>query len=118
VREDAKVRRAREAAYERKLMRLDPEAEVIETFLRPWGISAVSEPSFVNSLNIDRYRVTIERIQEPIEVLQTRLKKLWRTTQRNHHHRDSFKENAIALGLDWAKDFPYDEQGCEYKERT
>lgn len=73
-------------------------------------------------IRIERYRVTVERIEEPVEVLRDRLKKLWRTDERNSHHWDAFQHEAIRLGMctDWTsfcQEFPIDEHGIERKKR-
>ncbi len=56
--------------------------KVIETFSKPesWEFDRMkdSEPSCFNGwVSIKRYRITIEEIEEPIEVLQARLEDLW-----------------------------------------
>lgn len=44
------------------------------------------EPSCFNgNVSIKRYKVTVEIIEEPIEVYQERLEKLWIESD-NHHH--------------------------------
>ena len=61
------------------------------------------EPSCFNgSVSVVRYRVTIEVIKEPVEVLQERVRKLWRETK-NMHHVGPLQNEAAKLGieLDW-----------------
>ena len=61
--------------------------KVIETYREPWLRDVVQdEPSAFNGdVRIQRYRVTVELIEEPIDVLRDRLRKLWREDERNHH---------------------------------
>jgi hypothetical protein len=55
------------------------------------------EPSCFNSqLRIEKYKVTIEKIEEPIEVLQNRLQEIWGNCD-NHHHWDVITEKAKEL---------------------
>jgi hypothetical protein len=69
---------------------------VIETFVDPGWSFGIREPSCVNQVSIRKYRVTIEQIQEPIEVLQERLLHLWRHTN-NHHEKRHLEEEATLL---------------------
>ena len=47
---------------------------------------------------IHKYRITIERIEEPIEVLQARLQKL-KDESKNMHHRDAIWKKATELNI-------------------
>ena len=74
------------------------------------------------NIRIERYRVIVEKIEEPVEVLRDRLKKLWRTDERNSHHWDAFQIEATRLGMctDWAsfcKEFLIDDHGIERKKQ-
>ena len=77
----------------RKQIKKDPEAKVtiIETFCKvgSWELSNMlqKEPSCFNGIvRIKRYRVTVEEIEEPVEVLQARLQKLWEESDNMHHY--------------------------------
>lgn len=75
---------------------------------------AATEPSATNGdVEIIRYHVTIERIDEPAEVLHARLLKLWRTSEPNHHNWDPMREAARAIGMDPAL-LTFDTQGIEH----
>ena len=75
------------------------------------------EPTAFNGIiEIRRYRITVELIDEPVEVLRERLKKLWRETERSMHRWDPMRAEALKLGMP-KDDLPYDEQGVDYKGR-
>jgi hypothetical protein len=58
------------------------------------------EPSCFNgSVKIRKYRVTIELIEEPNEVLAERLQKLWDECD-NHHHWRPLKDKALQIGYE------------------
>lgn len=57
------------------------------------------EPSFVNELRYRKWRITAELVNEPVEVLQERLQKLWEQDT-NWHHSDHYKAEAQALGFE------------------
>lgn len=64
--------------------------KVIETFRQvgSWEINNWNdkEPSAFNGVvRVEKYRVTIEKVEEPVEVIQQRLEELWATCD-NHHH--------------------------------
>lgn len=62
------------------------------------------EPSVINGVvRFRKYRVTIEEIEEPVEVLQERLIKMWEECD-NMHHMDSLQKAAKSIGfeLDYA----------------
>ena len=88
--------------------------KVIETYREPWLSDAVqSEPSAFNGeVRIRRYRVTVELIEEPIEVLRDRLRKLWREDERNHRHWRPMRDVAQRLGMD-PNELRYDEHGID-----
>ena len=74
--------------------------KVAETYNPPWDLGANhDQPTCINSLKIRRYRVTVELIDEPIEVLRDRVRKMWRET-RNYHYTGAIREAAFALGIE------------------
>lgn len=94
---------------------LDPfEPKVTEVFNVPY-ISGRDQPTAVNYVSVQRYRVTIERIEEPVEVLRERLLTLCKNTERNMHLSDGFRSIAKDLGIE---DFDYYKlAGTNRKER-
>jgi hypothetical protein len=92
--------------------------KVIETYQEPrWELDrlAMRGPSAFNGgVQIRRYRVTVELIDEPIEVLRERLRKLWRESENNTHHRHPMREVAKQLGME-AEELKFDEQGIDHK---
>lgn len=76
------------------------------------------KPSSVNSLVVDRFRITIERVDEPPEVILERMRVLWRTSERNIHRRDAFYTRARELGLSEPETmFDLASQGIDYKPK-
>jgi hypothetical protein len=81
--------------------------KVVETFrcLGAYEMSNIAgagwaEPSCFNgSVSIHRYRVTVELIDEPKEVLAERLLNLWRNCD-NHHHIDPLRWTAREIGIE------------------
>lgn len=58
------------------------------------------EPSCFNgSVSIRKYKVTIEPIEEPNEVLAERIQKLWDECD-NHHHWTPLKNAALQIGYE------------------
>lgn len=81
-------------------VRPNPAPVVTERFGEPWiDPPSRDEPSTINGLTIRRYRVTVELIDEPDDVLAERLRKLWRETRYNHHLNEGFKAAAADLGI-------------------
>ena len=81
---------------------VDFEPKVTEVWGDPsWRVSngGINGPSCVNSITTRRYRVTVELIDEPIEVLRERLTTLWLTSERNSHSWEGFKTAAAELGM-------------------
>jgi hypothetical protein len=75
-----------------------------DTFRRPsiYQVSNMTQdrPSCFNgNVEIKRYRVTFEEIEEPIEVLRDRVKELWRHCD-NSHHWEPLKTVARGLGIE------------------
>ncbi len=80
----------------------DVYPKVIETF-RPvgdWELTNMksSGPSTFNGIvQFRKYRVTVELIDEPVEVLQERLEKLWLECD-NHHQWTPIQNAAKSIG--------------------
>jgi hypothetical protein len=77
---------------------------VFETFnsIGEWTIHSLqqNEPSCFNrEVRVVRYRVTIEEIEEPLDVLAERLRMLWETS-RNIHDYDPLISEATRLGIE------------------
>lgn len=85
----------------------DPYPLVIETYSVPWDLKrghSINHPSCFNGdVSITRYRITVERIDDPPEVLHERLRGLWRHTD-NWHHRDPLRQAALRHGLELDSD--------------
>ena len=63
---------------------------VFETFkdIGTWEIGQLTQEAptvFNDMVRVVKYRVTVEKIEEPIEVYQERLQKLY-DESKNHHH--------------------------------
>lgn len=72
--------------------------EVIETFNKPWRIDVQKDPSSFNGdVRFRKYRITIEVLEEPQEVLEQRLQKLWDECD-NRHHWTPIKKAAESIG--------------------
>lgn len=76
-----------------------------ETFRRPapYTIHDLKDdaPSFSGlgaDVSVRKYRVTIDLVEEPVEVIHARLIELWETCD-NHHHWRSLKHEAARYGL-------------------
>lgn len=88
----------------------------IETYQDPrWSVERVQlEPSCFNGIvRIDRYRITIEKIEEPFEVLRDRLIKLWRDTEYNSHYWDPMRKCADQIGMS-REELKLSEQGMNH----
>lgn len=73
-----------------------------------------TEPSAWNGdIRIRRYRITVELIDEPVEVLRDRLRALWRQTEPNHHRWGPMRAEAKRLGMDPAE-LKYEDQGADH----
>lgn len=86
----------------RKVKPKDPYApEIFETFRRPghWEINPLMVPSCFNGyVNVEKHRVTVEKIKEPIGVVAARLQDLWDRCD-NHHNWLPLKKAAEDLGV-------------------
>lgn len=83
--------------------------KVLETFMDigDWEFVRMrqSEPSAFNGyVRVKKYRITVEQIEEPIEVIQERLEKLWAESD-NHHHRDPLRIQADSIGYEFKSAF-------------
>lgn len=50
------------------------------------------------NVNVEKYRITVERIEEPVEVYSERLNKLWDECD-NYHNWDIIRMKARELGV-------------------
>jgi len=100
--------------------------KVFEMYGEPSGIErdamSRSGPSTTNWITFRRYRVTIEEIAETNGDLLARLKSMWRTDEKNHHHYGTFLAAAKTAGVkdeaEFRVLFPYDEHGCDHRKAT
>ena len=77
----------------------------METMRQPWvtsrEIQAMVVPAhdaFNGSVHVRKYKVTVEMIDEPIEVIQARIQELWDTCT-NSHNWDSLKHMGERYGM-------------------
>lgn len=80
----------------------------IETFrdIGSYELSGLtmSEPSCFNGMvRVTRRRVTVEEIEEPVEVIQERLRKLW-FKNKNHHNTHVLVSTGLKYGIDLRKE--------------
>ena len=54
---------------------------------------------FNNMVRVRKYKITVELVEEPIEVIQERIQKMWDECN-NHHHWRPLKEAAKQYGLE------------------
>lgn len=76
---------------------------VVETFreVGSWELGNMQRdhPSCFNGVvSVRKYRVTVEQIDEPVEVIRERIQALWDRCD-NHHHYAPLKSAAAAVGL-------------------
>jgi len=76
----------------------------IETFrsIAGYSLNALKsdKPTCFNGVvNVVKYKVTVEVIEEPIEVIHARLQELWDKSD-NHHHYDPIKQAAAKHGYE------------------
>lgn len=82
---------------------------VIETFWNPTAslesTSRIHDAPFCinETVGIFKFKITVEQVDEPAEVLQERLRDLWRKCA-NHHHFTHMKQMGKALGIELAAD--------------
>lgn len=77
---------------------------IIETFRNPDGywlnqIKQDEVSSFNGIIDIEKYRVTVEKIEEPIEILQQRIQYLWDVCD-NHHYVKPIRDIAKKLNYE------------------
>jgi len=58
-----------------------------------------SAPEYWNTIRMHRVRVTIEVLEDPVEVLAARLLELWETSPYNIHHSDTYKRLSKEYGI-------------------
>jgi hypothetical protein len=83
------------------------DEKTFDTFreLEPFDIRQLmqNDPSCGNGMvRIQKYRVTVEKVEEPLEVLHARLRKLWDECS-NHHHREPLLRMGRKHGIDLHK---------------
>ena len=76
----------------------------IETFKKPHGYTLnqliKKEPTCFNGcVNVEKYEITAIKIEEPKEVYQKRLQKLWEECD-NHRNWNLLKSKASELGVE------------------
>lgn len=85
----------------------------IETYHKPSNIRIQDEPScFNNIVRVIRYRVTVEPIKEPVQVIKARLQSLWDAA--NYKNRSSVEYEAKKLGIKIDTDY---KRSVQLKER-
>ena len=85
-----------------------PYRTEFETFRKPglWTLREMTQdqPTCFNGVvSIRKYRVTVEEIEEPKEVLEARLRELWAECD-NHHYWAPLERAAKALGIELSHD--------------
>jgi len=74
------------------------EKEEIITFSKPWDIFISNEPSSTNgNIQVEKYKITIEKLEEPKETIFERLELLW-VTDDNFHNYEPLERKAKELG--------------------
>lgn len=72
------------------------------------------EPSCFNGVvRVKKYRITIEEIDEPIEVVTTRLEKLWVESD-NHHDYKPLQKVAKELNYEFVNKYGSKKVGTHY----
>lgn len=87
--------------------KLDDDKIVIETFSRlgayEVGRLRQDTPFCWNGIvGVERYRITVEKIEEQPEIIHERIKKLWRES-RNHHDRTPLLRAAAKFGCELSR---------------
>lgn len=98
---------------------VDVYPKSIETFrkvdswdLRNMQYRAEGPDCFNGIVSIKKYKVTVELIEEPVEVYWERLEKLWLECD-NHHHWEPLKQAAKSVGYEFKG-----ERGSQKKRKT
>lgn len=104
---------------------LDEYPMVREHYGNPaWAIRNIgNQPNFYNGVvDVEKYQIRVEKIDEPDDVVIARLKRVWRTTERNNHHWDPVRSFAMKrFGWDYGKamaEFPAEDNGIDYVRPT
>lgn len=83
---------------------IDPYPLVIEAFHPPiWELQNIASIhntpiAFNENVRVHKYRITAERVDEPIEVIRERIQKLWDECD-NHHHLGPLQNAAEKAGF-------------------
>ncbi len=77
--------------------------ESIETFrdIRGWELNNLvqEKPDCFNmKVSIEKFKVTVKKVDEPIEILTERLQKLWEESD-NYHHYHPLMKTTKRLGV-------------------
>jgi hypothetical protein len=67
-----------------------------------WGLNhwAGNNPSAFNGIvQVEKFRVTVDRVEEPVEVIRERIAKLWAECE-NHHHWAPLHAKAAKYGME------------------
>jgi hypothetical protein len=85
-----------------------PPISEIETFrdVRGWTLANLIQPEpdcFNSIVSVHRYRVRVELIEEPNEVIAERIRKLWRECD-NFHHWKPLEGAAAKIGIELDRD--------------
>lgn len=83
--------------------------KTIETFKKigDWQLNDMEQREiscFNGIVEVEKYRITVEKIEEPIDVIQQRLETLWVLSD-NHHHYNPLKNKAKQFNYEFKGDF-------------
>lgn len=81
------------------------DKDTFETFKQIDGFAKTNviqkEPSCFNGfVRVRKYKVTVELIDEPLDVIHARIQKLWDEGKGNHHHWEPLLAAARKHGLE------------------
>lgn len=93
----------------KKVQEVEEKITSIETFrdIGNWEMRNLTDnnPSCFNGIvRVEKFKITIEKIEEPKEVYQERLQKLWEESD-NHHHHLPITNKAKHLGIELKGNF-------------
>jgi len=97
------------AKIRKKVQAVNPYPQVHETFFIPVRVSSdiQKRPSCFNGMvRVRRYRITIEEIDEPVEVIAARIQDLWERSNNSNHIsalRDAAKKIGYELQGSWGE---------------
>ena len=80
------------------------EKEIIISFIKPYIEVADKPASFNSFVRIRKYKITIEEIEESVEILQKRLEDLWKK-ETNFHQYQPLQNEAKKLNYIFENDF-------------